>query len=123
MKTMMLLGLLISGSAMAHDPLKEVVVKEFLAAQSDGGVAAESRQQLERQGFIRLGETEAVILSGQCGFAGCDATFLVTTSYESRYANTSTRVVAGVVSYGAAGRNARVVKVLEQNDLEALTER
>jgi hypothetical protein len=61
------------------------------------------------------------ILAGQCGFAGCDQTVLLTVAFESTGSNTKTDVVAAVVKLNTYTQLAQVEKTLERAELEEIS--
>lgn len=53
--------------------------------------------------FNTEGETKAVLLNGQCGFAGCGEVYLVSKVLQRRGVNSSTDSVSAIVTLPAMG--------------------
>jgi hypothetical protein len=73
----------------------------------------EALENLKKQNLKSRGETKALLLSGMCGFAGCDSTYLVTTVYRSLGANTRTESLAGIVQFHSYSKKAEVTKIVD----------
>jgi len=119
---------LLSIQALANLSPSEVAKLRFVNAQEDATrltvrEAVEAKEALQAQRYSLQGQTTAALLGGGCGFAGCDSLYFVTTEYSTMGVNPQSTVVAGVVSYSAASRSARVEKVLSQKDKNDLLEK
>ena len=69
------------------------------------------KAELVSRGFRDEGRSSAAILGGGCGFAGCDTSYLVTTPFTTRGANTRLSTLAGVVeTHTRGGFTTRLVR-------------
>jgi hypothetical protein len=118
-------GLLIASSALG-DGVKnprEKAIDAFDTAQSTG-TNSDMNYQIEilmKSRYTDRGTTDAVLLEGMCGYAGCSYTYLVTTPYKTSHVNTRTMALAGIVSAATFKAEGTIKKVLNPTQLDQLT--
>lgn len=90
-------------------------IDAFLKSQDDKTDPSLNAQisELRRAGYTERDSTGAVLLSAGCGFVGCSGTYLVTTAYSTRGANTRSRIVAAVIRVGIGGGDKRILTTVE----------
>ncbi len=107
-------------------PKAEAILKFSLAQREStrltDGRLLDAKTELEKLGFSKESGTDAILIAGGCGYAGCESTFLVTTSYATTGANTETRVIAGVVVVSKEGQVMRsnIKRVLSEIEIAEL---
>jgi hypothetical protein len=90
-------------------------IDAFLKSQDDEAEPVLNAQisELRRAGYTERDSTGAVLLSAGCGFVGCTGTYLVTTAYSTRGANTRSKIVAAVITVGVGGGDKRILTTVE----------
>ncbi len=83
-------------------------------AFSDSAEVKKALKELATKGYTDKDEAEAVVVSGGCGFAGCDNNVLVVQRAGTKGANTQTRSVLALVSVPAVGETS--LKLITLND-------
>ncbi len=113
-------------SAEARSPrltAKQLAVNAFTHLQTAGDhqeVTLQTKQLTDQRMEINLAGTDAVLLRTQCGFAGCDSVFLVTTPFQTVGANTTTETIAAIVSANDYLQTHSLRKVLTRAELESI---
>ena len=90
-------------------------IDAFLKSQDDKADPVLNAQisELRRAGYTERESTGAVLLSAGCGFVGCTGTYLLTTVYSTRGANTRSKIVAAVITVGVGGGDRRILTTVE----------
>ena len=122
-KFILIVLLLVAPHSFAFAPNAPVQnpVDAFLKTQNDktNPILNAQISELMQTGYTERGTTGAVLLGGGCGFVGCNSTYLVTTVYFTRGANTQSTIVAAVVT-NPIGREFRVSRILTKAGIECL---
>lgn len=100
MKSILLIAsFLVSVSVFAS--AKPVTPDEAFAMSKD---VSESIAELQANGYTEKSEPNTLLLSGSCGFAGCDSTYLVGVTLSTKGANTQSTSVVAIVRMPAIGQ-------------------